>query len=75
MFLIPQGPAFGFPFTWLTYHGKESLETSFQILKWSRLKQTNFHKLPLLVNSFVLYYFLILLNKGLNAMMNDERKL
>lgn len=72
-FILPQiGKGYGLPFNWITYKGIESVTSSILLFRFKYFKETQFNLALLLLNSFLVYYALMILYKLLNKVNNKK---
>lgn len=71
-FIVPKiNEGFGLPLAWVIYHGDKSIDNAIQLFHFSNFSSTSFDLTTLLVNSFIIYFILLILYKILNKVNAD----
>ncbi len=71
-FILPKmEEGYGLPLAWIIYHGEKSIANAIQLFHFSNFSSTSFDLAILLVNSFIIYFILLILFKVLNKVNAD----
>ncbi|MBO0995575.1 hypothetical protein [Bacillus sp. SD088] len=59
LFFPTYGKSYGFPFTWITYHGPNEIANHFLLFSPMYFSTTEFHPFAWLLDVFIIYFFII----------------
>ncbi|GIN73664.1 hypothetical protein J14TS2_41390 [Bacillus sp. J14TS2] len=59
LFFPTYGKSYGFPFSWITYHGSDEITNHLLLFSLLFLPTTEFHLSAWLLDVFIIYFFLI----------------
>lgn len=59
LFFPNQGKSFGFPFSWIKYHGPNEITNHLLLFSPKYLMVTDFHPPTWLLNVFIIYFIII----------------